>query len=158
MDANEEPTPSESVRRDCLKPLGLSVTEAAKYLGVSRKPLSDVANGRSGILPEMSIRLDKAFGGGADAWYRLQAAYDLPQAMKRADRIRVERLSTVAWRRLAGPCLECDQRALTRSPSFGHFSSVVASFISSTPRQSSNRLARFSVCISAVFGLRCPRF
>ena len=58
------------------------MTEAAKYLGVSRKQLSDVINGRSGISPEMSIRLDKAFGGGADTWYRLQAAYDLVQAMK----------------------------------------------------------------------------
>ena len=72
------------------------MTEAVKYLGVSRKQLSDVVNGRSEISPEMVIRLDKAFGDGADTWYRLQAAYDLDQAMKEADRIRVERLSTVA--------------------------------------------------------------
>ena len=88
--------PGFSVRHDCLEPLGLSVTEAARKLGVSRKQLSDVVNGHSGISPEMAIRLDKAFGGGANTWYRLQAAYDLAQAMKKADQIKVERLSTVA--------------------------------------------------------------
>ena len=87
--------PGLSVRHDCLEPLGLSVTEAAKKLGVSRKQLSDVVNGHSGISPQMAIRLDKAFGGGANTWYRLQAAYDLAQAMKQADQIKVERLSTV---------------------------------------------------------------
>ena len=81
------PHPGLSVRHDCLEPLGLSVTEAAKKLGVSRKQLSNVANGHSGISPQMAIRLDKAFGGGANTWYRLQAAYDLAQAMKQADQI-----------------------------------------------------------------------
>jgi len=89
------PHPGLSIRHDCLEPLGLTVTEAAKKLGVSRKQLSDVVNGRSGISPQMAIRLDKAFGGGANTWYRLQAAYDLAQAMKRADQIKVERLSAV---------------------------------------------------------------
>ena len=86
------PHPGLSIRHDCLEPLRLSVTEAAKKLGVSRKQLSDVVNGRSGISPQMAIRLDKAFGGGANTWYRLQAAYDLAQAMKQADQIKVERL------------------------------------------------------------------
>ncbi len=90
------PHPGLSVRHDCLEPLGLSVTEAARKLGVSRKQLSDVVNGHSGISPEMAIRLDKAFGGDANTWYRLQAAYDLAQAMKQADQIKVERLSPVA--------------------------------------------------------------
>jgi len=90
------PHPGLSVRHDCLEPLGLSVTEAAKRLGVSRKQLSDVLNGHSGISPEMAIRLDKAFGGGAETWYRLQAAYDLAQAMKRADAIKVERITRAA--------------------------------------------------------------
>jgi addiction module HigA family antidote len=90
------PHPGLSVRHDCLEPLGLSVTEAAKRLGVSRKQLSDVLNGHSGISPEMAIRLDKAFGGGAETWYRLQAAYDLAQAMKRADDIKVERITRAA--------------------------------------------------------------
>ena len=89
------PHPGLSIRHDCLEPLGLSVTEAAKKLGVSRKQLSDVVNGHSGISPQMAIRLDKAFGGGANTWYRLQAAYDLAQAMKQADQIKVERISTV---------------------------------------------------------------
>ena len=89
------PHPGLSIRHDCLEPLGLSVTEAAKKLGGSRKQLSDVVNGHSGISPQMAIRLDKAFGGGANTWYRLQAAYDLAQAMKQADQIKVKRLSTV---------------------------------------------------------------
>ena len=57
--------------------MGLNVTEAAKRLGVSRKQLSDIVNCHAGISPEMAIRLDKAFGAGADMWLRLQAAYDL---------------------------------------------------------------------------------
>ena len=96
MPMKNPPHPGLSVRHDCLEPLGLSVTGAAKKLGVSRKQLSDVVNGHSGISPQMAIRLDKAFGGGANTWYRLQAAYDLAQAMKQADQIKVERLSTVA--------------------------------------------------------------
>ena len=96
MPMKNPPHPGLSVRHDCLEPLGLSVTEAAQKLGVSRKQLSDVVNGHSGISPEMAIRLDKAFGGDANTWYRLQAAYDLAQAMKQADQIKVERLSTVA--------------------------------------------------------------
>ncbi len=87
------PHPGLSVRHDCLEPLNLSVTEAARKLGISRKQLSDIVNCRSGISPEMAIRLDKAFGGGADTWYRLQATYDLAQAMKTANRIKVENLS-----------------------------------------------------------------
>lgn len=90
------PHPGLSVRHDCLEPLGLSVTKAAKKLGISRKQLSAIVNGHSGISPEMAIRLDKAFGGSADTWFRLQAAYDLAQAMKTADRIKVERLSPAA--------------------------------------------------------------
>jgi addiction module HigA family antidote len=90
------PHPGLSVRHDCLEPLGLSATEAAKRLGVSRKQLSDVLNGHWGISPEMAIRLDKAFGGGAEIWYRLQAANDLAQAMKRTDDIKVDRITRAA--------------------------------------------------------------
>jgi addiction module HigA family antidote len=85
------PHPGLSVRHDCLEPLGLSVTEAARKLGVSRKQLSDVVNCHSGISPEMAIRLD-----GAATWVRLQAAYDLAQAMRHADRIKVKRLTPAA--------------------------------------------------------------
>ena len=85
------PHPGLSVKHDCLEPLGLSVTEGAMVLGVTRKTLSQLTNGQSGISPEMAIRLDKAFGGGADTWLRLQAAYDLAQARKAESRIKVKR-------------------------------------------------------------------
>ena len=93
MPMKNPPHPGLSIRHDCLEPLGLSVTAAAAHLGVSRKHLSDVIDGNSGISPEMAVRLDKAFGGGASAWYQLQAAYDLAQVMKRADRIEVNRVA-----------------------------------------------------------------
>jgi addiction module HigA family antidote len=96
MPMKSPPHPGLSVRRDCLEPLGLSVTDAARRLGVSRKQLSDVLNGHSGISPEMAIRLDKAFGGGADTWFRLQAAYDLARAMKKANAIKVARITRAA--------------------------------------------------------------
>ncbi len=92
----QPPHPGQSVRLDCLEPLGLSVTAAAAKLGVSRKQLSDIVNGHSGISPEMAIRLDKLFGGGAATWYRLQAAYDLARAMAKAGKIRVRKLSRAA--------------------------------------------------------------
>ena len=90
------PHPGLSVRHDCIEALGLTVSGAAKRLGVSRKQLSDIVNCHAGISPEMAIRLDKAFGGGAEAWYRLQAAYDLARAMEHADEIKVERLPGAA--------------------------------------------------------------
>ena len=92
MPMKNPPHPGLSVRHDCLAPLGLSVTTAAAKLGISRKQLSGIVNGRAGISPEMAIRLDKAFGGGAETWLRVQAAYDLAQAMKHAGRIKVRRL------------------------------------------------------------------
>tara|TARA_R110002110_G_C13455345_1_gene717514 strand:- start:4137 stop:4379 length:243 start_codon:yes stop_codon:yes gene_type:complete len=79
MTMKNPPHPGLSVRHDCLEPLGLTVTEAATKLGISRKQLSDIVNGHAGISPEMAIRLDKAFGGGAETWHRLQGAYDLAQ-------------------------------------------------------------------------------
>jgi antitoxin HigA-1 len=96
MPMKNPPHPGLSVREDCLAPLGLSVTEAAKRLGVSRKQLSEIVNGRAGISPEMAIRLDKAFGGGAAVWHRLQGAYDFAQAMKKAGRIKVTRIARAA--------------------------------------------------------------
>lgn len=96
MSMKNPPHPGFSVRHDCLEPLGLTVSDAAKRLGVSRKQLSDLVNGHAGISPEMAIRLDKAFGGGAETWYRLQAAYDLAQAMKHAGEIKVERIAQAA--------------------------------------------------------------
>jgi addiction module HigA family antidote len=96
MPMKNPPHPGLSLRHDCLAPLGLTVTDAAKKLRISRKQLSDLINCHSGISPEMAIRLHKAFGGGADTWLRLQAAYDLAQAMKRAKEIKVERIRRAA--------------------------------------------------------------
>ena len=86
------PHPGLSVRHDCLEPLGLSVTEAAVALGVSRQALNNLVNGRAGVSPEMAIRLAKAFGSTPEAWLRVQVAYDLAQARKREDKIRVKRM------------------------------------------------------------------
>ena len=85
--------PGLSVRADCLEPLGFTVTAAAKALGVSRQALNNLIHGQAAISPEMAIRLDKAFGGGAETWLRLQAAYDLAQAEKHADKIKVKRVA-----------------------------------------------------------------
>ena len=93
MPMKNPPHPGESVRADCIEPLGVTVTEAAKALGVSRQALNNLINGQAGISPEMAIRLDKAFGGGAETWLRLQAAYDLAQAEKDASKIKVQRLA-----------------------------------------------------------------
>ena len=84
MPMKNPPHPGLSVRYDCLEPLGLSVAEAAQKLGVDYEELSDIVNGRAGISSEMAIHLDKAFGGGAITWYRMQTAYDLAQAMQNA--------------------------------------------------------------------------
>jgi addiction module HigA family antidote len=89
MPMKNPPHPGQSVRADCLEPLGLTVTAAAKALGVSRQALNNLINGQAALSPEMAIRLDKAFGGGAATWLRLQAAYDLAQAEKQADKIKV---------------------------------------------------------------------
>jgi addiction module HigA family antidote len=99
------PHPGLSIRRDCLEPLGLNVTEAAKALGVTRQALNNLVNGKSGISPEMAIRLDKAFGGGAETWLRLQMAYDLAQAQKGAAKITVQRLRRKANDQGAGRLL-----------------------------------------------------
>lgn len=88
----DPPHPGLSVKHDCLEPLELTVTEGAKVLGVTRQALNNLVNGKSGISAEMAIRLDKAFGGGAETWLRLQVAYDLAQALKKVDQIEVKRM------------------------------------------------------------------
>jgi antitoxin HigA-1 len=89
---NNPPHPGLAVKHDCLEPLGLTVTQAAQVLGASRRLLSDLVNGHAGNSPEMAIRLDKAFGGGAETWHRLQSAYDMAEALKHADLINVQRV------------------------------------------------------------------
>ena len=83
--------PGRIVRHDCLEPLGLTVTEGAKVLGVTRQALNNVVNCKSGISAEMAIRLTKAFGSTADTWLRMQVTYDLAQAMKNESKIKVRR-------------------------------------------------------------------
>ena len=92
MPMKNPPHPGQSVRADCIERLGLTVTAAAKALGVSRQALNNLINGQASISPEMAIRLDKAFGGGAETWLCLQAAYDLAQAQKDAGKIKVRRI------------------------------------------------------------------
>jgi addiction module HigA family antidote len=83
--------PGRSIRNACLEPLGLSVTQGAEVLGVTRQTLNNVVNGKSGISPEMAIRLSKAFGSTPETWLRMQLAYDLAKARKDESKIRVRR-------------------------------------------------------------------
>src|SRR5271168_902137 len=83
--------PGRVVRHDCLEPLGLSVTEGAKVLGVTRQALNNVVNGKSGISPNMAIRLAKAFGSTPETWLRMQLAFDLAAALKEESKIKVRR-------------------------------------------------------------------
>ena len=86
------PHPGEVIRELCLEPLGLSVTEAADALGVSRKTLSAIINGRAGISPEMAIRLSIAFDTTAESWLNQQTQYDLWTAEQHRKDLRVKRL------------------------------------------------------------------
>jgi antitoxin HigA-1 len=90
MTMHNPPHPGEVIRELCIEPLGLTVTGAAEGLGVSRKTLSALLNGRFGISPEMAIRLSKAFGGSAESWLSQQAQYDLWHAMQKADEMDVK--------------------------------------------------------------------
>ncbi len=90
MEMHNPPHPGEIVRELCLEPLGLSVTAAAEALGVSRKALSELLNGKSGISAEMAIRLSLAFKTSPESWLMQQAMYDLYHAKRK--RLRVERL------------------------------------------------------------------
>jgi addiction module HigA family antidote len=94
MPMKNPPHPGRIVRQECLEPLGLSVTDGAKALGVSRNALSELVNERRGVSAEMAIRLAKAFGSTPEAWARIQLDYDMAQAMKRADEIKVQRVPT----------------------------------------------------------------
>ncbi len=91
MPMHNPPHPGEVIRRQCLEPLGLTVTAAAEGLGVSRNTLSMLLNGRLGISPDMAIRLSQGFGGTPESWLRQQMQYDLWQAEQKKDQIRVPR-------------------------------------------------------------------
>ena len=89
MKMHNPPHPGEVLKGLCLDPLGLSVTEAARALGVSRKTLSAILNGRAGISPEMAVRLSIAFDTTAESWLAQQLQYDLWHAEKERKRLRV---------------------------------------------------------------------
>lgn len=93
MMMHNPPHPGEVLRELCLEPLSVSVTEAARALGVSRKTLSSILNGRAGISPEMAVRLSIAFGTSAESWLNQQVQYDLWQAEQRRRQLRVRRLA-----------------------------------------------------------------
>lgn len=81
--------PGATIRRDCVDKHGLSVTEAARILGVDRQTLSNLLNARSGISPEMAVRLEKAFGTSAREWLLRQLDYELAEVMRRTRKIKV---------------------------------------------------------------------
>ena len=91
MARDNTPHPGLSIKENCLDPLGLNVTEAAKVLGVARHTLSRVLNGHAAISPEMAIRLEKAGWSNAEIWLRRQTSYDLMRARMGEDEINVER-------------------------------------------------------------------
>ncbi len=86
------PHPGEVLKELCIKPLGLTVTDAAKALGVSRKTLSAILNGKSGISPEMAVRLSIAFRTSSESWLNQQTQYDLWQAEQHRDELQVKQL------------------------------------------------------------------
>ena len=90
------PHPGELIREICIEPLGLSVTEAAKGLGITRKTLSSLLNGHSAVTPMMAIRLSKAFGGSPESWLSHQLYYDLWQAQKKTKKLKVRNFRTAA--------------------------------------------------------------
>ncbi len=93
MRMHNPPHPGEILKELCLEPLGISVTRAAAALGVSRKTLSAIVNGRAGISAEMAIRLSKAFNTSAESWLSQQLQYDLWVATRKLRRLKVEKLS-----------------------------------------------------------------
>jgi addiction module HigA family antidote len=92
MQMYNPPHPGEILKELCLEPLELTVTRAAEALGVSRKTLSAILNGRAGISPEMAIRLSMAFDTSAESWLNQQTQYDLWLARQNQQTIKVERL------------------------------------------------------------------
>ena len=93
MRMHNPPHPGEVIKSLCLEPLGVKITQAAEALGVSRKTLSAILNGRAGISPEMAVRLSIAFSTTAESWMNQQTQYDLWHAEQRRKRLRVMKLS-----------------------------------------------------------------
>lgn len=93
MKMKNPPHPGRIVRQECIEPLGLTVTEAARALGVTRQALNNLVNLKAGISPEMAIRLSKAFGSSPEVWLGMQMAYDLARLEKAAAKIKVQRVA-----------------------------------------------------------------
>jgi antitoxin HigA-1 len=93
LQMHNPPHPGEILRELCIQPLGLSVTETAQALGVSRKTLSSILNGRSGISPEMAVRLSIAFNTTSESWLQQQLQYDLAQAELKRRSLQVKKLA-----------------------------------------------------------------
>lgn len=89
------PHPGKMILEECIEPLGLSITEVAQGLGITRTSLSRLIHGHNGISPEMAVRLSKAFGGSAESWLRQQMNYDLAQINKRTNDIEVRKFELV---------------------------------------------------------------
>jgi len=92
MKMKNPPHPGRIVRQECIEALGLTVTEAARALGVTRQALNNLVNLKAGISPEMAIRLSKAFGSSPEVWLGMQMAYDLAQLEKETGKIKVQRV------------------------------------------------------------------
>ena len=93
MKMKNPPHPGRIVRQECIEALGLTVTEAARALGVTRQALNNLVNLKAGISPEMAIRLSKAFGSSPEVWLGMQMAYALAQLEKEAGKIKVQRVA-----------------------------------------------------------------
>ena len=92
MRMHNPPHPGKIIKTLCLEPLGVSVTQAAEALGVSRKTLSAILNGRASVSPEMAVRLSIAFGTSSESWLNQQTQYDLWHAERRRKQLRVTKL------------------------------------------------------------------
>jgi addiction module HigA family antidote len=90
MAMKHPPHPGGVVLRQCIEPLGLTITQAAAALGVTRTTLSELVNGKRGISPEMAVRLSQVFGGSAESWLVQQAQYELAQVQ--TDKIKLKKL------------------------------------------------------------------
>ena len=137
MPMKNPPHPGLSVRLNCLEPLGLSVTEAAKVLGVTRQAVNNIVNGKSGISPEMAIRLSKAFGSSPETWLGMQLDYDLAQARLHEGDIRVARVR----RARSAPHASSLIRALSARSCIGRRSSTMKKQLKKLPKLGSDKEA-----------------
>jgi len=114
MRMKKPPHPGRIVRQECLEPLGLTVTEAAQRLGVTRQALNNLVNGKAGISPEMSIRLSKAFGSTPEMWLGLQMEYDLVMVWKNAGKINVRKITSPLARTMHDNLFDNDGKSKLR--------------------------------------------